>query len=394
MNKGAPQRWLWALLINVALAQASIYVMRPMITYRAIENGASGFQIGLIASIYALLPLLVAVPMGRWVGRIGEVPLLIAGSLSFIALGISFAFLNDVLSIAIATAVAGVAHLSNVAASQAMVASRSPVELQDHNFGYFAFSTSLGHTVGPVIGGLIAGSSGVLPESSTSAFVFASILAALSLLPFLFFRGLTEIKSQAERDAAGSIKARDVMRRPGIKPAIWTSLAVASTNDVLVVILPLVGTEFGISPVTIGVILSLRSGSAMISRFFLGRSTARFGSARVMNYSIFISALLLFISVFATSALSLGASMALIGFLLGMGQPLTMSIVSKRTPIEERAMAISIRLFGNRLGQFIVPVGAGALAAPFGGGSVFVGLALLIASAGVVSVRNLSDGES
>lgn len=394
MKSGVSDRWLWALLINVALAQASIYVMRPMITYRAIENGASSFEIGVIASIYALLPLLVAVPMGRWVGRLGEIPLLVTGSLSFIALGIAFAFLDNVIAIALATAVAGVAHLSNVAASQAMVASRSPVHLQDHNFGYFSFSTSLGHTVGPVIGGLIAGSSGVLPESSTSAFVFASIVAALSLLPFFFFKGLAEVKSKAERDAAGSIKARDVMRRPGIKPAIWTSLAVASTNDVLVVILPLVGTEFGISPVTIGVILSLRSGSAMISRFFLGRSTARFGSARVMNYSIFISALLLFVSIFATSAITLGASMAVIGFLLGMGQPLTMSIVSKKTPIEERAMAISIRLFGNRFGQFIVPMGAGALAAPFGGGSVFIGLAVLIASAGVVSVKNLSDKEN
>jgi MFS family permease len=362
-----------------------------MITYRAIENGASSFEIGLIASIYALLPLIVAVPMGRWVGRLGEIPLLVAGSLSFIALGIAFAFLNDVVAIAIATAVAGVAHLANVAASQAMVASRSPVHLQDHNFGYFSFSTSLGHTVGPVVGGFIAGSSGVLPESSTSAFVFASIVAALSLLPFLVFKGLKQAKSKEEREAAGSIKARDVMRRPGIKPAIWTSLAVASTNDVLVVILPLVGTEFGISPVIIGVILSLRSGSAMISRFFLGRSTARFGSARVMNYSIFISAILLFVSVFATSAITLGASMAAIGFLLGMGQPLTMSIVSKKTPMEERAMAISIRLFGNRLGQFVVPFGAGALAAPFGGGAVFVGLAALIASAGIVSVTKLDD---
>jgi MFS family permease len=216
-------------------------------------------------------------------------------------------------------------------------------------------------------------------------------VAALSLLPFLVFKGLKQAKSKEEREAAGSIKARDVMRRPGIKPAIWTSLAVASTNDVLVVILPLVGTEFGISPVIIGVILSLRSGSAMISRFFLGRSTARFGSARVMNYSIFISAILLFVSVFATSAITLGASMAAIGFLLGMGQPLTMSIVSKKTPMEERAMAISIRLFGNRLGQFVVPFGAGALAAPFGGGAVFVGLAALIASAGIVSVTKLDD---
>ena len=146
------QRWLWSLLINVALAQASIYVMRPMITYRAIENGASTYEIGLIASIYALVPLLVAVPMGRWVGRFGEIPLLIAGCFSFILLGVSFAFLNNVIAIAVATALAGIAHLSNVAASQSMVASRSPINLQDHNFGYFSFSTSLGHTVGPMLG--------------------------------------------------------------------------------------------------------------------------------------------------------------------------------------------------------------------------------------------------
>ena len=388
------QRWLWALLINVALAQASIYVMRPMITYRALENGATGYQIGLIASIYALVPLVVAVQMGRWVGRIGEVPLLLAGCFSFIVLGISFAFLNNIIAIAAATALAGIAHLSNVAASQAMVASRSPHELQDQNFGYFSFSTSMGHTFGPMLGGIIAGSSGVLPRSSTSAFVFASILAFLALVPFFLFKSVKEVRSQEERDAAGSIKARDVIKRPGIKPAIWTSLAVASTNDVLVVILPLIGTELGISPVVIGAILSIRSAAAMISRFSLGKLTKRFGSSTVMNFSIGVSALFLFASVYATTALTLAIVMAIVGFLLGIGQPLTMSIVSKKTPIEERAMAISIRLFGNRLGQFLVPLGAGALAAPFGAGAVFVGLAALIASAGVVSIATLSDQEN
>ena len=388
------QRWLWALLINVALAQASIYVMRPMITYRALENGATGYQIGLIASIYALVPLVVAVQMGRWVGRIGEVPLLFAGCLSFIVLGISFAFLNNIIAIAAATALAGIAHLSNVAASQAMVASRSPHELQDQNFGYFSFSTSMGHTFGPMLGGIIAGSSGVLPRSSTSAFVFASILAFLALVPFFLFKSVKEIRSQEERDAAGSIKARDVIKRPGIKPAIWTSLAVASTNDVLVVILPLIGTELGISPVVIGAILSIRSAAAMVSRFSLGKLTKRFGSSSVMNFSIGVSAVFLFASVYATTALTLAIVMAIVGFLLGIGQPLTMSIVSKKTPIEERAMAISIRLFGNRLGQFLVPLGAGALAAPFGAGAVFVGLAALIASAGAVSIATLSDQEN
>lgn len=147
------QRWLWLLLINVSLAQASIYVVRPMITYRALENGASGYEIGLIAAVYALAPLLIAVPMGRWVGKIGERPLLFAGCLSFILLGIAFAFLNNIIAIAAATAITGIAHLSNVAASQAMVANRSPMNMQDQNFGYFSFSTSLGHSVGPALGG-------------------------------------------------------------------------------------------------------------------------------------------------------------------------------------------------------------------------------------------------
>ena len=391
MTSRSTNSWLWALLINVALAQASIYVMRPMITYRALENGASGYEIGLIASIYALLPLLIAVPMGRWVGRFGEIPLLFIGCFSFIILGVAFALLNNVIAIAAATALAGVAHLSNVAASQAMVANRSAMNLQDQNFGYFSFATSLGHSVGPILGGLIAGSAGVLPRSSTSAFIFAALLALLSLVPFFLFKSIKEVRSQQERDAAGAIKARDVLSRPGIKPAIWTSLSVAAANDVLVVILPLVGTEKGISPVVIGAILSIRSAAAMISRFLLGRLTKSYGSARTMNYSIFFSALFLFVSIYANSSIALGISMAIVGFLLGIGQPLTMSIVSKKTPSQERAMAISIRLFGNRIGQFLVPLAAGALAAPFGASSVFIGLGVLVASAGVVSAATLDD---
>jgi MFS family permease len=169
---------------------------------------------------------------------------------------------------------------------------------------------------------------------------------------------------------------------------------VASTNDVLVVILPLVGTELGISPVVIGAILSLRSAAAMVSRFSLGRLTKRYGSSTVMNFSITASAIVLFASTFATTAVLLGVVMAIVGFLLGIGQPLTMSIVSKKTPIEERAMVISLRLFGNRLGQFLVPLGAGALTAPFGSGAVFVGLSALIASAGAVSISKLSTDEN
>jgi MFS family permease len=68
------------------------------------------------------------------------------------------------------------------------------------------------------------------------------------------------------------------------------------------------------------------------------------------------------------------------GFALGMGQPMTMAWVSRISRDHERSFAISIRLAGNRLGQFILPALAGLISGAFGVGSVFIALALLMSS--------------
>jgi hypothetical protein len=55
----APEKLLpWArpLLLSSTLTQATIYVLRPMITYRAIELDASTYEIGVVAALYALFP--------------------------------------------------------------------------------------------------------------------------------------------------------------------------------------------------------------------------------------------------------------------------------------------------------------------------------------------------
>ena len=89
---------------------------------------------------------------------------------------------------------------------------------------------------------------------------------------------------------------------------------------------------------------------------------------------------------FAKTPISLAAVVFIAGFSLGIGQPLTMSLVSQKTQADERAMAVSARLLGNRLGQFIVPAAAGLIAAASGAGAVFIGLAILLGSS-VFSVK-------
>ena len=54
-------RWLIITLFNSAALQASIYVVRPMITYKALELNSTGKTIGFLGALYAILPVLVAV---------------------------------------------------------------------------------------------------------------------------------------------------------------------------------------------------------------------------------------------------------------------------------------------------------------------------------------------
>jgi MFS family permease len=83
---------------------------------------------------------------------------------------------------------------------------------------------------------------------------------------------------------------------------------------------------------------------------------------------------------FAPNVISLAVIVAIAGFALGVGQPLTMSLVSQATAPTDRAMAVSARLTGNRVGQFIVPALAGLLAASAGVSAVFIGMAVLLAT--------------
>ena len=117
--------WARPLLLSSTLTQATIYVLRPMITYRAIELDASTFQIGIVAALYALFPVLLALQFGSLVGKIGEGKFIIAGTISMALTGLALVFANSIFTLAIATAFAGVSHLACMVGGQSMVALRT-----------------------------------------------------------------------------------------------------------------------------------------------------------------------------------------------------------------------------------------------------------------------------
>jgi len=378
--------WAKPLLLSSTLTQATIYVLRPMITYRAIELDANAAQVGLIAALYALFPVLLALQFGSLVGKLGEAKFVIYGTVAMMLTSLALIFSDSLITLGIATAAAGIAHLACMVGGQSMVALRAPRESYDRYFGFYTFSASVGHMLGPIIASIVAGSNGTLPKSTSNAFLLGVVLTIIALVPVIRWRN-EKPTVEGKQNTEGTFKAAvSLVKRPGIMAAIYISLAISSVADVLVVFLPLFGTENNFSPYAIGAILAIRAGTTMMSRFFLGRLSNRFTTFQLLWWSTIISTLCCVAMAFAHTPITLGAIVFVAGFSLGVGQPLTMSLVSQKTESSERALAVSARLMGNRFGQFLVPAVAGGVAAASGAEAVFIGLAVLLATS-IFSVK-------
>ena len=85
--------WLGRILVALVLTQAATFLARPVTSYRALALGADETVIGLITAAFAVIPLVVAVPLGRAADRRRPVGMLAAGvtilATSFLLLGLA-----------------------------------------------------------------------------------------------------------------------------------------------------------------------------------------------------------------------------------------------------------------------------------------------------------------
>jgi MFS family permease len=376
----ALNHWARRLFISSTVTQGVIYIVRPMMTYRALELHATPSTVGVIAALYALLPVLMALTFGRWVGTLGEGRFVFFGTLGLILSTLSLLLANSIPMLALSAALGGTAHLACMVGGQTMVSLRSPVDRYEANFGYYTFSASLGQMLGPILATLAAGSMGVIPASTTRAFALALLFAVLALAPVLKWRD--ELPTViAHANPTGTLRsAGKLLRNRKVFVAIYTSMAISSVGDILIVFLPLYGTEREFSSFSIGLIIAIRAGASMLSRLSLGSLSKRYSARQILLTSNIVSVAMCALMGIAANPWLLGALVLVAGFSLGVGQPLTMSLVSLATAPGERALAVSARLTGNRLGQFLIPAGAGALAASSGTSGVFIALSILLAS--------------
>jgi MFS family permease len=392
--------WLLPLLACAVLSQAALNLSRPLVTYRVIGLGGDALAVGLVTAAFAVLPLVVAMPLGRLTDRLRGLSLVLAcGPLLLAGGALLMSTTGTVLALAFSSAVLGLGQLVFMVGAQAIVARWSPDNLLDRGFGWFTAAVAFGQLFGPLIaGGLLGDASGAqLAEASRTAFWVA---AGLALLPMPLV-GLIAVRTRSlrgaksERPATVSIESsRQLVRRPGVGAGMYASLALLSTVDILTAYLPLIGERSGISPAAVGVLLALRSAATIFSRLLLDRMLRRWTRQQLIVLSAAGSAIALaVVPVSGVGFAGMGAALLAGGFLLGVGQPLTMSVLARAVPDNARSSVLALRMVANRMGQVAVPSVAGVVAASAGAAGAWWLSCVVLGTAALVSRRSAPPQE-
>ncbi len=406
-------RSLSAQLVIVVLSVGAVNAVRPVVTYRALGLGAGPFEIGLVQSAFSILPAATAVAIGRWVDRRGEARFL-AGAMAILAVAsLVTAAADSLLVLAAAMTLLGLGQITSHVAGQTMIANRGPREGRELRYGWYATCASLGQLIGPATAGLVLGAGVAAGVGGSSAGPVTPSLGGVALTPetpvFLLGAAMATIAlglaltiphrpprprppGEDEPRVGLARAAWLVLRRPGMATAMLVSITVLSSVDVLVAYLPAYGEAVGLPVEVVGLLLSLRAAASLISRLFMGALIERLGRERLLAASMILAALGVGALVVVPPTPVLAALMILAGLGLGLGQPMTIAWVANRSPRRERALALGVRLTGNRASLLVVPTAVGALAGATGVTSIWLVVAGFLALGALAALRTPFGG--
>lgn len=373
--------WLMVpLFIHAMLMQALLPLVRGGTSYRAIELEIPVVWIGAIAASFALLPVVFAIPFGRMMDRGHDSRAAQAGALILLAGSLLLWLAPDSRwHLLAANVTLGIGHLLCMAAHQVItVRSAGPIS-RENAFSLYMLGLAVGQALGPFLMGLAAGDARVAP--SDLLFLMGVIVCVLSVGISL---GLRRAPPKPPRDAKEErLRVGEILRLEGMPAIVFASVMTVTTFDLMIVFMPVLGTERNIDASHIGWILMVRAFASMASRAAYPTLFRIVGRVPLTIGTMLIAAVGLAVIAFPVPLAALYIAAIAVGFGLGISSTLCFSGVVELSPSNVRATALSLRLTGNRLGQVVLPFSASLFAAAMGIGGVF---AVVAASLGIACV--------
>lgn len=366
-------------LLHSFMFQVVTVLTRVTTSYRAIELDVPYVWYGAISSGYALLPIFLAIPLGRYIDRGNDVHAIWGGAILQLAANIGFwLWPNNAPALTFYSIVAGIGHLFTMAGHQALTLRCSGAKGRESVFGWYMVVLSVGQMIGPALIGYMAGASRLPP----TGFLFDIAMGA-SLACLLIAFAMRPASGHRTRDSGKKpVPVAEILRVRGLLAVITASVMTVAALDLAVIYLPLLGIERHIDAGHIGMILVVRAIASIFSRIFYTPALRTLGRVPLTLWSMAVASIgyVLFALPLPLPFLYLAAGLT--GFGIGLAVTVCLSNVVDLAPVDARATALTLRLTGNRIGQFMIPFVGSVIASATGVGGVFLIIAVSLFGSG------------
>ncbi len=384
-KSGVDYSLLLPLMAHGVLVQITTGLVRVTTSYRIVELNLDVIWYGIIPATFALFPIFLAVSVGRFIDRNHDAHAAMIGSGMMLAAVVGLRFADSPFTIMPYTALFGVGHLFLMAAHQMLCVRAAGAHNRDSVFGNFLMMTGIGQGLGPFIVGWVGGAARV-PDTAY-LFNIGVVASLFALVVALCLRPAREVAAQ-KHDAA-PMSLGKLLRINGFLTVLIASVVTMSAQDLVVLYLPLLGVERGLGVSEVGIILTIRSIAAVLSRVGYARMVSIIGRVRLTFFSMALAGAAFVTLALPVPVLALQAAAAVLGVGLGIATALSLTSVVELAPADVRGTALSLRITGNRIGQASIPFLASFLAASTGAAGVLVvtGVTLAVSGLAVQIVR-------
>jgi predicted MFS family arabinose efflux permease len=347
-------------VLLTVLSHAGFVGSRITVSLAAIGQGASPLAVGVLMSLYAVIPMLMAVQGGRLVDRVGAFrPIAIAGTVMVLGILVPSAALSLPLLFAAAAVVGTSFMMQHIALNHVIGNLGEPAE-RPVNFSWFALGYSTSGFLGPLLAGFAID---LVGHRGAFVLLAAPPLAGTALL--LWKRGVPPMPAE-HKSATGKRSVADLLRNPRLLPVFLFSALLASGWDMYTFVIPIYGTRIGLSASTIGIVMSSFALATFVVRLFMPAMVRRLSAWSVVCAALVVAGTAYALFPLAQHAPLLMALSFLLGLGLGSAQPMIMSALYAASPPGRQGEVVGMRTTMINASTTVMPLAFGALGTALG----------------------------
>ena len=345
----------------------------------SLELGASAAAVGVLAALFSVVPLFLAVHAGRVSDRFGVRVPMVAGGLTMVAgLALPLLFPGSLAWLFVCPALIGLGNIYFHVSVHNLVGGLDKAE-RTKNFATFSLGSSIAAAIGPSTAGFAIQFGGF-----AAAFALLAAAAAAPAL-ILLLRPMPQAARHAGEEARNAL---DLLAIPALRRTLVMSGIALTGIELFSFYLPIYGRSIGLAPAAIGLILSSYAVAGFLVRAVMHRLAQRYTEVGVLTGSLFLAALAYFLVPGLADGLLLAAAAFTLGLALGSAQPLTIILTYNHAPPGRSGEALGMRIMANKVTQIAVPLAFGGLGAAMGSVPVFLATGAFLFVAGLISLRS------